>query len=216
MKMNFNILLVKKIENIITMTSNFDKLIVSILDNTASEKNNDNVYNLTSLYMLIRAEHGGIVMLNDKFKNQINEEDTTLNDDVINKLYDLSTFVSIIENINNLVSNMDFEYKKIVLMFPKLVNKKPLEIILISNTLDKSNKYIEIFEEVKKSHMEHKYHVIECMKEGNTIKCDKIIGKKMSLNIKSLPALYIINNNTITELPINTINSVDDLINLLK
>ena len=214
--MNFNILLVKKIENIINMSSNFDALTVSILDDVTSDKNTENMYNLTSVYMLIRAEHGGIIILNDKLKDDITKMDTTLNDNTINKLYDLSTFTSIIENINNLISNIDFEYKKIVLMFPKLVNNKPLDIILITNTIDKSNKYVEIIENAKSNHKEHNYHVVECVENGKTIKCDKFLKRKLSLNVKSLPVLYIINNSNITEIPINTINSANDLIELLE
>ena len=112
--MNFNILLIKKIDNILDMSKQFDEFCSDALSSKIPNNNATIVYNITSLYILIRAEHGGILLLNDKMKTDISKNETKLNDETINKLYDLSTFTSIIENISNLVSNIDFEYKKAV------------------------------------------------------------------------------------------------------
>jgi hypothetical protein len=213
--MNFNILLIKKIENQIDMSNQFDKLCATILEDITSENNASNVYNITSLYMLIRAEHGGIIILNDKLKNEITNSETTLNDSTINKLYDLSTFTSILENINNLVSNIDFEYKKIALMFPKLINKNQIHIILIIKSIDKNNKYIKIIESAKKIYKQYEFHVIECIEIGKIINCDKMVGRKVSIKIETIPSLYMINDDNIVELPIKNINNVEQLNNLL-
>ena len=216
--MNFNILLIKKIENILDMTNQFDKICADILEDPASEKNIPNIYNATSLYMLIRAEHGGIIILNDKMKNEIISSDTTLNDKTINKLYDLSTFTSIIENINNLVSNLDFQYKKLALMFPKFINKKPMDIILFNKSIDKNDKYNKLIEETKKYNKQNNFHVIQCTEVNKVINCNKMIGGSNNISIKvlELPSLYLINNDKIVELSVKHINSSQDLIKLLN
>ena len=213
--MNFNILLIKKIDNILDMSAQFDKFCVQVLDDKLSEKNPTLIYNITSLYILIRAEHGGILLLNDKMKTDIIKKDTKLNDQTINKLYDLSTFTSIIENIANLVSNIDFEYKKIALMFPKLIDKKQIDIVLFTKTLDKEDKYVKLIEDVKNLRNQYNYHVIECDKINKVINCDKILKRKISINVEKLPSLFLINGDNIAELPIDKINEINDLIMLI-
>ena len=213
--MNFIIQLVKKIENILDMSNKFDNLFSTIIDIKSSDKNINNIYSITSLYILIRAEHGGIIILNDKMKMEISKRDNILNDETINKLYDLSTFTSIIENINNLVSNIDFEYKKIAIMFPKLIDKKQIDIILFTNSLDKKDKYIKIIEDAKQIRNYYNYHVVECEKEGVVINCNKILNKDISIKVANLPSMYLINDNNISELPIKTINNADNLIKLI-
>jgi hypothetical protein len=213
--MNFNILLIKKIDNILDMSAQFDKLCTQVLDDKLSEKNPSLIYNITSLYILVRAEHGGILLLNDKMKMEITKRDTKLNDETINKLYDLSTFTSIIENIANLVSNLDFEYKKIALMFPKLIDAKQIDLVLFSKTLDKEDKYVKLIEDVKNLRNQYNYHVIECDKVNKVINCDKILKRKISINVEKLPSLFLINGDNIVELPINKINETNDLIKLI-
>ena len=213
--MNFNILLIKKIDNILDMSAQFDKLCIQVLDDKLSEKKPTLIYNITSLYILIRAEHGGILLLNDKMKTSILNQDTKLNDETINKLYDLSTFTSIIENIANLVSNIDFEDKKIALMFPKLIDVKQIDLVLFTKTLDKEDKYVKLIEDVKKLRNQYNYHVIECDKVKKVINCDKILKRKISINVEKLPSLFLINGDNIVELPINKINETSDLIKLI-
>jgi hypothetical protein len=148
--MNFNILLIKKIDNIMEMTTQFDSLCSQVLDEKSSTDKVKNIFEITSLYILIRAEHGGIIILNDKLRSKIIKQDNTLSYETINRLYDLSTFTSIIANIENLVNNIDFEYKKIALMFPELIEKKQLDVVLFTKTLDKDDKYVKLIEEVKR------------------------------------------------------------------
>jgi hypothetical protein len=215
--MDFNVSLIKKISNILEMSSSFDKISVEILqgDVKLNPKTVEKIKELTSLYMLIRAEHGALIVLNDKLKNDIASKSSTLSDKLISKLYDLSTFTSIIENVNNLVSNTDFEFKKIALMYPRLISSNTTHIFLFVKTIDQTDKYIKMIEEVKKLRPEHEYHVIECEKVGKKIDCSPMIKSKLSIEVKSLPSMYIISESNVTEVPIEKISVSGDLIKML-
>lgn len=215
--MNLNMSLIKKIESILDLSGKFDKICSTVLSGTVelNKTNINNIRELTSLYMLARAEHGAIIILNDRLKNDIPSKDTTLSDKLINKLYDLSTFTSITENINNLVSNMDFEFKKIALMYPKLISNHQNHLILFVKKIDKENKYIKMFEELKGLKPENEYHVIECEKEGKKVDCEKMVKMKLSINVEKLPSLYLINGHNIVDLPLENIKVVEDLVKLI-
>ena len=215
--MELNISLIKKIENILEISGNFDKICSTILSGTAEldKTNIKNIRELTSLYMLTRAEHGAVIILSDNMKKDINSQDSSLSDKLINKLYDLSTFTSIIENINNLVSNMDFEFKKIALMYPKLITKQQNHLILFVKKIDKKEKFVNMIEDIKKLRPENEYHVIECENEGKKIDCEKIIGSKLTISVDRLPSLYLINGNNIVDLPLDKLNTCGDLIKML-
>lgn len=215
--MELNISLIKKIESILDLSANFDKICSTILSGTVelNKSNVKNIRDLTSIYMLTRAEHGAIIILNDKMKKDISVKDTSLSDKLINKLYDLSTFTSIIENINNLVSNMDFEFKKIALMYPKLLNKQQNHLIFFVNKIDEKDKIIKMIEEIKKLRPENEYHVVECEKEGKKIDCEKMIGVKLSINVEKLPSLYLVNGDNIVDLPLEKINVTNDLLKFI-
>lgn len=215
--MDLNISLIKKISNIIDMSSSFDKISVEILQGNVELNTNNikKIKELTTLYMLIRAEHGALIILNDKLKRETVGKDTTLNEKLIKKLYDLSTFTSIIENVNNLVSNTDFEFKKIALMYPKLISNQSTHVILFVKSIDPTDKYVKIVEEVKKSRPENEYHVISCDRIGKKIDCQQIIKSKLSIEVKSLPSMYLILESNIVEIPIQKITSPNDLIKLI-
>jgi len=216
--MDLNISLIKKIESILEMSGKFDKLCSTILSgNVELEKSNiQNIRELTALYMSTRAEHGAIIILSDKMKKDISSDDTSLSDKLVSKLYDLSTFTSIVDNINNLVSNMDFEFKKIALMYPNLINNQQTHVILFVGLDDKENKYIKMIEDLKKLKPENNYHVIECEKDKKKIDCSKLVGMKLSINIEKLPTMYLVNGSNIVELPLDKINVSDDLMKILE
>jgi hypothetical protein len=215
--MDLNISLIKKIESILEMSGRFDKICTSILsgDVDLNEHSIKNIKELTSLYMSIRAEHGGVILLNDKMKKDIGTEETSLPDAIINKLYDLSTFTSISDNINNLVSNVDFEFKKIALMYPKLITKQTNHLLLFVKKIEKEDKYINMIEEVKKIRPENEYHVIECKDNEKKIDCGKLVGMKLSLGIEKLPCIYLVNGTNIVEIPLDQLNETNDLIKML-
>jgi hypothetical protein len=215
--MDFNISLIKKIENILEISAKFDKICTSILSGNVelSASSIQNIRELTSLYMLIRAEHGALLILNDKLKKNVSGEESTPSDKVINQLYDLSTFTSIIDNINNLVSNTDFEFKKIALMYPKLISKQTNHLILFVKKINKDDKYIKMIEEIKKLKPENEYHVIECKKESEKVDCGKLVGMKLSIGVEKLPSLYLVNGPNVVEIPIDQIKVCGDLVKML-
>jgi len=215
--MDLNISLIKKIESILEISGKFDKICTEILSGNVelNESSIKNIKELTSLYMLIRAEHGGVIILNDKMKKDIHAEETSLSDTIINKLYDLSTFTSINDNINNLVSNVDFEFKKIALMYPKLIAQRTNHLLLFVKTIDKENKFVKMIEDIKKLRPENEYHVIECKDEDKKIDCSKMVGMKLSLGIEKLPCLYLVNGTNIAEIPMDQLKTCGDLIKML-
>ena len=215
--MDLNISLIKKIESILEMSGKFDKICTIILSGNVdlNESGIKNIKELTSLYMSIRAEHGGIIVLNDKMKKDIGTHDSSLSDTIINKLYDLSTFTSISDNINNLVSNVDFEFKKIALMYPKLINKRTNHLLLFVKTINKEDKFIKMIEDVKKLRPENEYHVVECKESDKKVDCSKMVGMKLSLGIDKLPCLYLVNGTNIAEIPMDQLKICGDLIKML-
>jgi len=215
--MNINILLIKKIESILEKSGKFDKICSVILsgDVELNEISIKNIKELTTLYIKIRSEHGNIILLNDKLKKDINIKESSIEEETTNKLYDLSTFTSITDNINNLVSNIDFEFKKIALMYPKMINRENTHLLLFIKNDDKTNKYVKIIEDVKKIKPENEYHIIECDQTDKKIDCGKILEMKLSLEIKKLPCLFLINGKNIAEISIDKIINSNDLIKML-
>jgi hypothetical protein len=205
---NFNNSLIQKIDNIEKISAEFDELFSHLIkiQDVKNIKANDieQLYKLTKLFKFIRSEHGSLLILLDKKKDLIKSKSTELTDELVDDLYDLSTFYSIISNVSELVSNIDFEFKRIAIMFPKFMNKNPLSIILFIDKFDNKNKYIKMIEEVKKLHPENIYKVFEC-KVGSKVNCGKYNNKDLVLVAKKVPSLFLINNSNITMLPTENI-----------
>ncbi len=218
--MDINNSLIKKIDNIVKLTNEFD-MIFSVLRKTYKEgveldsEQVENIYKLTKLYIFVRSEHGSILILLDRLKDKIKAGSTELDDELINKLYDLSTFSSIVENVSNLISNIDFEYKRLAVMFPKYMNKKPLTVILVSDDLERDKNYVDIINELSKQNNERVYKVIKCEK-GEKVNCGTIYGKKINIKVDVLPNMYMINEENIVELPIKQITSADILNKIIE
>lgn len=225
--MDFNKSLIKKIDNILKLSEQFDKLCSIILSsNVHFDKTTvENVLMLTSTYMMIRSEHGLVIILNDQLKNKANPIINEMKTNKIsitntNILYDISTFTSIIENINNLVNNIDFEFKKIALMYPKLINKDVNHIILFVGKIKDDDKYVRMIEELKETNPEYSYHILEHNIKNKKFDCGKILGKsepktKLTINIEKLPCGFLTNGSTITEIPLEKIKKSNDLIKML-
>ncbi len=218
--MDINNSLIKKIDNIVKLTNEFD-MIYSVLTKTykqgqeVSPDDVENIYKLTKLYIFLRSEHGSILILLDRLKDTIKSGSTQLDDNLVNKLYDLSTFNSIVENVSNLISNIDFEYKKIALLFPKYMNKKPLTVVLLSDDLERDKQYVKIIEDITKLNNQHIYKVINC-KQGEKVNCGNIYGRKINITVEKLPSLYMINDDNIVELPLKQISDANALNNMLE
>ena len=212
--MNLNKSLIKKIENIIQLSKEFDIIFQYLLSienkDTDCDKVNK-VYDLTSKYIFIRSEHGSLIIILDNIKKSVNNNNTELSDELINKLYNISTAYSIIQEISQLILNIDFQFKQIALLYPKYICTNNIAIVLVINTTDKDNKYINIINRLKDSNPENIYKIIHFNNDkSNILKLD-IFNKNITLKIKEDPSLFLINKNNITEIPITKINDFKSL-----
>ncbi len=216
---NFNNSLIQKIDNIDKISEEFDEIfthLIKIQDTkNISPKEIEQLYKLTKLFKFIRSEHGSLLILLDKKKDLIKSKSSELTEELVEDLYDLSTFDSIISNISDLVSNIDFEFKRIAIMFPNFINKKPLSVILFIDKIDPKNKYIKIIEEVKSSHPENIYKVFEC-KVGSKVNCGMYGNKDLTLSAKNVPSMFLINDSNITMLPIDNMENSKILLEYLN
>ena len=137
------------------------------------------------------------------FKNKINKNNNE------NDLYDLSVLSSIIGSIDALISNTDYQYKRISILFPNLIKKNPPSLLLFTNNT--KDKYVEMFEQMKDAHNEYKYKVINCDKIGSRINCGKIVDKNLSIKIEKLPSLYLLTDDNILDIPITKFNHYQEL-----
>ena len=216
--MNFNKIVLDKIDKFISLSKEFDlnyKNVITLQDNEIKNENIKYIYMITKYYIEIRTLHGELLLLVDQLKNSINSNKLSKQNDNTNKLYDLSTFNSILSNINELITNIDYQYKKIAIKYPKFINKKPLTVLLLTDNDDEENIHVKLINQVKEKNPENIYKIVKCNKSDKKIKCDKILGTGLTLKISSLPLMYIINGSNIVEIPIDKINNVDSLSNLL-
>lgn len=243
--MNFiQVKLLNKIDNLVKLSTDFDSgfKIIYNLDSTSQldESKTDILYSMTKKYILMRKEHGELLLMMNKFTNSIpfsnidiksqtggaksnkNVSKPSINgmDDtdetIVKTLYDLSTFNTLLGNVNDLINNIDYEYKKIAVKYPKFINKKPMLIILITPNLE--DKYAKLIDEIKISHPEHKYKIIKCEdKKDEIVKCEEELREYgIKIKSKTLPVIYIINNGTFTEIPISKIDGIEPIKNLVK
>lgn len=242
--------LLNKIDNLVKMSSEFDTgfKIIYGSTNQLSEKEIEILYSMTKNYILMRKEHGEILLMMNKFTNSIqlynvesqtggaksskngsksgsilpSAESTSVTDETNAKsLYDLSTFNTLLGNVNDLINNVDYEYKKIAIKYPKFINKNQMSVILISENLE--DKYSKLMDEIKSTHPEHKYKIIICRDGQNgqngqdkITKCEEEL-KEYGIKIKpkTLPIIYIINGSTFTSIPISKIDVMDSIKNMI-
>ena len=219
--------LIDKIENIVKLSDEFDfgfKIIIDLPNDKIDEKNIENIYLLTKKYIIIRKLHGELLLFLNKLINSVNyNQIETNNDEQVNNkeneklskiLYDISTFNSLMININELITNIDYEYKKFALKYPKFINKKPLTLILLTDNKEENKKYSEIIEQLKIKFPEHIYKITKCEYINKKIKCNNEIDElNLKLKINSLPMIYIIKNSNVVEIPINEIENIESMLN---
>ena len=110
--MNFNKIVLDKIDKFISLSKEFDlnyNNVITLQDNEIKNENIKYIYMITKYYIEIRALHGELLLLVDQLKNSINSNKLLKQNDNTNKLYDLSTFNSILSNINELITNIDYQ-----------------------------------------------------------------------------------------------------------
>jgi hypothetical protein len=200
--------LIEKIENIIKLSSEFDKLCNEIIKSSNEANNNisNHVYNLTNLYMTLRAEHGSIILITFNYKNNLDKNHDNIKD---NDLYDLSVLTQISDSVMSLMSNIEYQYKRISLVYPNLIKKNAPFLILFTN--DSKNKFVNYFEQLKKKYNEYKYKVIKCDEIGSLVNCSKFLNKKLSIKIDKLPSMYLITDENMQEIPISKLESFEEL-----
>lgn len=224
--MNFNKSLLDRINNFVKLSGNFDenyKLVATTQNNTPSQ-NVKIIYTLTQLYIQMRIEHGKILLMMDELKDSIisNKNNKSKNkngdennsDDETSKLYDLSTFNSIIASVNELLNNIDLQYKRIATTFPTYIDKKPTSILLLTLTEDENDKFVEMIRKLEREHPEHIYKIVKCKKNDKKFKCDEELD--ITLKITKLPTLFVMDSSNITEIPLDNFNDVDVLKNIIK
>jgi hypothetical protein len=220
--MNFNKIVLDKINNFVLLSKKFDnnyQNAIMIQDEKIDDESRQSIFMITKYYIELRSTHGELILLIDKFKNMINSSELTDNTNTntnTNIYYDLSTFSSILSSINELVTNIDFQYKKIAIKYPNFINKKPLTILLLTDNDDEDNNFVKLLNGVKEQVPENNYKIIKCKKSDKKMKCDKILGVNMTLKIPKLPTLFIINGSNIVEIPIDKFNEPDLITNLIK
>jgi hypothetical protein len=215
--------LINKSNNIVNYLQKFDNIFKNLIE--VSEESAEVIHNIaeiTQLYIFIRSEHGSLILLLDETKNNINtDESEKISDKLINKLYTLSTFYSIIENISGVISNIDFQYKKIASKFSKFINKKTLTLLLIVKNYkekpdEEENKFIEIIHQIQKEIPENVYKIIKTNNKNVNIKDIIGIEKNLELEITKNPSLFIINNDVITEISLEKNSTLEEIKKLIS
>jgi len=234
--MDFNKKILDKIDTLVKLSDEFDsgfKIVFNSELEKINEKNAEILFSMTKNYILIRKEHGEILIMLNKQINSINLDDVNIkpikkskkvSDEIessnnIRVLYDISTFNTLINNINDLINNIDYEYKKIAIKYPKFINKTQTTVILITLLSDLDEKYTNMINELKISHPEHKYKIIKCGNEKSDIEKCELELKDYEIKIKSsksFPLIYIVNGNTITEIPLSKINDIEPIKKLIE
>jgi hypothetical protein len=217
--MNFNKIVLDKIDNFVLLSKEFDnnyQNVIRIQNDKINEESRKSIFMITKYYIELRSTHGELILLVDEFKKMINSSETLKKNENTNMYYDLSTFSSILSSINELVTNVDFQYKKIAMKYPNFINKKPLTILLFTDDDNEDNDFVKLLNEVKEQVPENIYKIIKCKKSEKKIKCDKILGVNLTLKIPKLPTLFIINGSNIVEVPIDKFNETNLITNLIK
>jgi hypothetical protein len=225
--MNPNIIdLSNKIEAIIINTTEFDNNCVDILADVTNKDINNKIYKLTQKYMDIRKNHGELLIVENNLKKNINKKIKNNNRlqkggvavDNNTELYDLSTFTSMIENVSNVVNNIDFEFKKIALMFPKYINNNKENIILFKEK-NKNTKYSKWIDEIKEEkNNEIDINVIELSSKDIDSKYNlsKASLNDVDIKIKNLPSMFRINDESIIEIELKSIKNINEFKNYLN
>ena len=209
--------LLQKINNILKLSEDFEELHKKFIDNSILDNDiPEFMFKLTHLLVLIRGEHGSLILLFDKMKNNNLNESTELNDKFIENCYYISTFNSTLINISSLVDNIDFEFKTLATKYPKFVNLHPTFVILILNEENKDEELINLMKELQTELPQNSYKVIFCEEsEKCKVKLNEIINKNVNITVKEFPSIYIITDNNITEITKDQF-SKDSLKNLLN
>ncbi len=197
------------IENILKKSTDFDLICANILDDLAAKDINIKVENLTNNYINIRKSHGELLLLENNLKKNINKNIKLQKGGSKNELYDLSTFTSIIENVSSVVNNIDFEFKKIALLFPKYIGENKQNILFFKDK-NKNSKYSKWIDEIKDTRNNINFDIVELSEENKKYNLSKLTSEDIDIEIKNLPSLFIIKNNNLIEIQLDNIKNIDE------
>jgi hypothetical protein len=198
------------IENIIKKSTEFDLICTDILENLNSKDTRNKIEKLTNNYINIRKSHGELLLLENNFKKNINKNIKLQKGGNKNELYDLSTFTSIIENVSSVVNNIDFEFKKIALLFPQHIAENKQNVLYFKDK-NKNSKYSKWIEEIKNTNDNINLDIVELTEENNKYNLSKLTSENKDIEIKSLPSLLIIKNNNLIKVQLDNIKNIDEL-----
>ena len=202
------------IENILKKSTDFDFICSDILDDLNSKNVREKVENLTKNYINIRKSHGELLLLENNLKKNINKNIKLQKGGGKNELYDLSTFTSIIENVSNVVNNIDFEFKKIALLFPQHIGENKQNILYFKDK-NKNSKYSKWIDEIKDTKDNINFDIIELSEENKKYNLSKLTSEDIDIEVKNLPSLFIVKNNNLIEVQLGNIKNIEELKKIL-
>jgi hypothetical protein len=198
------------IENILKKSTDFDLICTNILDDLSDKDISTKVENLTNNYINIRKSHGELLLLENNLKKNINKNIKLQKGGSKNELYDLSTFTSIIENVSSVVNNIDFEFKKIALLYPQYIGENKQSILFFKDK-NKNSKYSKWIDEIKETKNNINFDIVELSEENKKYNLSKLTSEDIDIEIKNLPSLFIIKNNNLIEIQLDNIKNIDEL-----
>jgi hypothetical protein len=198
------------IENILKKSTDFDLICANILDDVGANDISIKVEKLTNNYINIRKSHGELILIENNLKKNINKNIKLQKGGSKNELYDLSTFTSIIENVSNVVNNIDFEFKKIALLFPQHIGENKQNVLYFKDK-NKNSKYSKWIDEIKDTRNNINFDIVELSEENKKYNLSKLTSEDIDIEIKNLPSLFIIKNNNLIEIQLDNIKNIDEL-----
>jgi hypothetical protein len=202
------------IENILKKSTDFDFICTDILDDLNSKNVREKVENLTKNYINIRKSHGELLLLENNLKKNINKNIKLQKGGSNNELYDLSTFTSIIENVSNVVNNIDFEFKKVALLFPQFIGDNKQNVLYFKDK-NKNSKYSKWIDDIKEKKNNVNFEIVELSDDNKKYNLSKLTSEDIDIEIKNLPSLFIVKNNNLIEVQLGNIKNIDELKNIL-
>ena len=202
------------IENILKKSTDFDFICSDILEDLNSKNAREKVENLTKNYINIRKSHGELLLLENNLKKNINKNIKLQKGGSNNELYDLSTFTSIIENVSNVVNNIDFEFKKVALLFPQFIGDNKQNVLYFKDK-NKNSKYSKWIDDIKEKKNNVNFEIVELSDDNKKYNLSKLTSEDIDIEIKNLPSLFIVKNNNLIEVQLGNIKNIDELKNIL-
>ena len=202
------------IENILKKSTEFDYICTDILEDLNTKDIGIKVEKLTNNYINIRKSHGELLLLENNLKKNINKNIKLQKGGGKNELYDLSTFTSIIENVSSVINNIDFEFKKIALLFPQHIGENKQNILYFKDK-NKNSKYSKWIDEIKDTKDNINFDIVELSEENKKYNLSKLTSEDIDIEVKNLPSLFIVKNNNLIEVQLGNIKNIEELKKIL-